>query len=133
MHIDRLLPSADFRNNSVQVEVLWRISLWRGEFRLSSSCFVCREADVSQYVGETIMRKVNGDVGSEDDTLSRKSEVVFAQRGNLELPFLNAPQLSALPVDYLTISVVGVSPSTAAGSLSTAKVINSFPHINYEF
>jgi hypothetical protein len=123
LHIDRLLPSSDFRNNGVQVEVLWRISLWRGEFRLSSSCFVCREADVSQYIAETIMRKVSSDGGGgESDGAQRSSEVVFAQQGNMELPWLNASQLSALPVDYLTISVVSAS-SIAPNLLSTKKVI----------
>lgn len=124
LHIDRLLPSSDFRNNGVQVEVLWRISLWRGEFRLSSSCFVCREADVSQYIAETIMRKVSRDGGGgESDGAQRSSEVVFAQQGNMELPWLNASQLSALPVDYVTISVVSASTSIAPNLLSTKKVI----------
>ena len=106
------------------MEVLWRISLWRGEFRLSSSCFVCREADVSQYIAETIMRKVNGDGGGgESDGAQRTSEVVYAQQGNLELPWLNASQLSALPVDYLTISIVSASPAIARDLISTKKVI----------
>lgn len=124
LHIDRLLPSSDFRNNGVQVEVLWRISLWRGEFRLSSSCFVCREADVSQYIAETIMRKVSSDGGvGESGGAQRSSEVVFAQQENMELPWLNASQLSALPVDFLTISVVSASTSIAPDLLSTKKVI----------
>ena len=136
MHIDRLLPSVEFRQNGVQSDVLWRFSVWRGEKQLASSCYVCREADVSQYIAEAIMRKVDGERGhftphgpsgnsgpntastGGSDPFLRKSQVVFTQEGSIQFPWIGSPDRSPLPVIYLSISVMGFSRQSSSELLS---------------
>jgi len=137
LHIDRLLPSLEFRTCGAQSEVLWRFSVWRGDGQLASSCFVCREADVSQYIAEGILRKneeenrtrghftpqsAGADIAdgsfstaTGSDPSLKKSQLVFvlddsklsADEAPLQLPWMNSPQLPKQPIPYLTVSVLG--------------------------
>ena len=57
LHIDRLLPSADYLHAGAMEEVMWRFSLYRNDDSSAAQLYLCPESSVTQYCAQLIMSK----------------------------------------------------------------------------